>query len=622
MVSKEGRMATSQRIEDYALISNCAAGALVGRNGSIDWLCLPRFDSAACFAALLGGPEHGRWLIAPADPAPRIERHYLDGSLILVTRFETAEGAVELVDFIALWHGLSDVVRLVRGLSGRVSMCTELVLRFDYGSIVPWVERLPEGGISAIAGPERVLLRTPAPLRGEDLKTVGEFDVGAGETVPFVMSYGLSHLPRRQPVDAEQALQRVESFWKRWSARCCPAGPWTEAVKGSLVTLKGLTYSVTGGIVAAPTTSLPEQIGGTRNWDYRYCWLRDATFTLLALMHAGFYDEARAWRDWLLRAVAGSPEQLQIMYGLGGERRLAEWEVPWLPGYEESAPVRIGNAAVGQTQLDVYGEILDALYHAHLHGLPTVDRTVAIGRAVLDHLARVWRQPDEGIWEVRGPPQHFTHSKVMAWVAFDRAVKMLERLGEKIGRESETERLRRIRDDIHEDVCRRGFDPELGSFVQAYGSKALDASLLLLPLVGFLSATDPRMLGTVKAIQQRLVFDGFVCRYDTGETLDGLPPGEGAFLACSFWYADNLILQGRIQEARELFERLLSLRNDVGLLAEEFDPRLGRQVGNFPQAFSHVALINTAFNLTRAQGPAEQRARSGRRGRHPPAEAA
>jgi GH15 family glucan-1,4-alpha-glucosidase len=615
-------MPASQRIEDYALISNCAAGALVGRNGSIDWLCLPRFDSAACFAALLGGPEHGRWLIAPADPAARVERRYLDGSLILVTRFETAEGAVELLDFISSWHGFSDVVRLVRGQRGRVSMRTEFILRFDYGAVVPWVERLSEGGISAIAGPERVLLRTPAPLRGEDLRTVGEFDVDAGETIPFVMSYGLSHLPRRQPVDAGQALQRVESFWQRWSSRCTPAGPWTEAVKGSLVALKGLTYSATGGIVAAPTTSLPEQIGGTRNWDYRYCWLRDAAFTLLALMHAGFYDEARAWRDWLLRAVAGSPDQLQIMYGLGGERRLGEWEVPWLSGYENSRPVRIGNAAVAQTQLDVYGEILDALYLAHLHGLPTVDRTVAIGAAILDHLARIWRRTDEGIWEVRGPPRHFTHSKVMAWVAFDRAVKILERLGEKIGGEGAIERLRRIRDDVHDDVCRHGFDAELGSFVQAYGSKSLDASLLLLPLVGFLPASDPRMVGTVKAIERRLLVDGFVMRYDTGETADGLPPGEGAFLACSFWLADNLVLQGRIEEAREMFERLLSLRNDVGLLAEEFDPRLGRQVGNFPQAFSHVALVNTAFNLTRAQGPAAQRAGSPHRRSHAPGAAA
>jgi GH15 family glucan-1,4-alpha-glucosidase len=605
------------RIEDYALISNCATAALVGRDGSIDWLCLPRFDSAACFAALLGEPEHGRWLIAPIDPAPQVERRYRDGSLILETTFATPQGAVELVDFIGVRQGFPEIVRLVRGLQGRVSMRIEFTLRFDYGSVVPWVERLPEGGISAIGGPERVVLHTPAPLRGEDLKTVGEFEISAGETVPFVMSWRLSHLPRPQPIDAEQALRRVETFWRRWSSRCCPAGPWSDAAKRSLVTLKGLTYTATGGIAAAPTTSLPEEIGGARNWDYRYCWLRDATFTLLALMNGGFYDEARAWRDWLLRTVAGSPEQLQIMYGLGGERRLAEWEVPWLPGYEGSRPVRIGNAAVKQTQLDVYGEILDALYHAQTHGLPTVDRAIAIGRTVLGHLARIWHHPDEGIWEVRGPPQHFTHSKVMAWVAFDRAVKILEQVGDQIGGDGAIERLRRIRDDIHESVCRHGFDPALGSFVQAYGSKSLDASLLLLPLVGFLPPTDPRMIGTVKAIERRLIVDGFVMRYDTGEVVDGLPPGEGAFLACSFWLADNYILQGRIAEARALFERLLSLCNDVGLLAEEFDPRIGRQVGNFPQAFSHVALVNTAFNLTRAQGPAEQRARSGRRNRKP-----
>jgi GH15 family glucan-1,4-alpha-glucosidase len=614
---KRGKvMAANQRIEDYALISNCATAALVGRNGSIDWLCLPRFDSAACFAALLGEPEHGRWIIAPADPSHRVERRYLNGSLILVTMFETSGGAVELVDFIGLRHGFSDIVRLVRGLRGRVSMQTEFILRFDYGAVVPWVERLPDGGISAVGGPERVVLRTPVPLRGEDLKTVGEFDVSAGETIPFVMSYAPSHLPRPQPVDAEQALRRVETFWRRWSSRCCPAGPWTDAVKGSLVALKGLTFSATGGIVAAPTTSLPEQIGGSRNWDYRYCWLRDTTFTLLALMHGGFYDEARAWRDWLLRAVAGSPDQLQIMYGLGGERRLTEWEVPWLSGYEGSRPVRIGNAAVQQTQLDVYGEVLDALYVAHCHGLPTVDRAIAIGQSILGHLAQIWRQPDEGIWEVRGPPQHFTHSKVMAWVAFDRAVKFREQLGEQVGGAGESEALRRIRDEIHQDVCRRGFDPHLGSFVQAYGSKSLDASLLLLPLVGFLPPTDPRIVGTVKAIEQRLFVDGFVMRYDTGEVVDGLPPGEGVFLACSFWLADNYVLQGRVHEARELFERLLSLRNDVGLLAEEYDPRLSRQVGNFPQAFSHVALVNTAYNLTRAQGPAQQRADRRKARRH------
>jgi GH15 family glucan-1,4-alpha-glucosidase len=483
-------------------------------------------------------------------------------------------------------------------------MCVEFILRFDYGSMVPWVEQLPEGGISAIAGPERVVVRTPVPLRGEDLKSIGEFEISAGETIPFVLTYGPSHEPPPRPVDAERALHNALAFWRQWSDQCTPAGPWTDTVKRSLVVLKGLTYAPTGGVVAAPTTSLPEQIGGPRNWDYRYCWLRDTTFTLLALLNAGYSDEARAWRDWLFRAVAGSPDQIQIMYGLGGERRLTEWEVPWLPGYEGSHPVRIGNDAAHQIQLDIFGEIFDAFYQAYLHGLPPVERGPAIGQAVLGHLAQIWDQPDEGIWEVRGPPQHFTHSKVMAWVAFDRAIKISERLGAG----GWAERWCQLRDEIHADVCEKAFDRELGCFVQAYGSKALDASLLLLPLVGFLPPTDPRMIGTVKAIEERLVVDGFVLRYDTGQGVDGLPSGEGAFLACSFWLADNYILQGRTAEARGLFERLLGLTNDLGLLAEEYDPRAKRQVGNFPQAFSHVALVNTAFNLTRSEGPAEQRA--------------
>jgi GH15 family glucan-1,4-alpha-glucosidase len=599
------------RIEDYALIGDCATAALVGRNGSIDWLCLPRFDSPACFAALLGDPEHGRWLIAPSDPSHRVNRCYLDGSLVLATTFETSAGAVELIDFFRPRHGPLDLVRLVRGLRGRVAMCVELILRFDYGSLVPWVDRLPEGGISAIAGPERVVVRTPVPLHGEDLKSIGEFEISAGETIPFMLTYGPSHEPPPRPVDAERALHNALAFWRQWSDQCTPAGPWTDTVKRSLVVLKALTYAPTGGVVAAPTTSLPEQIGGPRNWDYRYCWLRDTTFTLLALLNAGYSEEARAWRDWLFRAVAGSPDQIQIMYGLGGERRLTEWEVPWLPGYEGSRPVRIGNDAAHQIQLDIFGEIFDAFYQAHLHGLPPVDRGPAIGQVVLGHLAQIWDQPDEGIWEVRGPPQHFTHSKVMAWVAFDRAIKISERFGTG----GWAERWRQLRDEIHADVCEKAFDRDLGSFVQAYGSKALDASLLLLPLVGFLPPTDPRMIGTVKAIEKRLVVDGLVLRYDTGEGVDGLPSGEGAFLACSFWLADNYILQGRIAEARDLFERLLGLSNDLGLLAEEYDPRTKRQVGNFPQAFSHVALVNTAFNLTRGQGPAEQRA-APRRGKH------
>ena len=606
-------MPSTLRIEDYALIGDCTTAALVGSNGSIDWLCLPRFDSAACFAALLGTPDHGRWLIAPDEPVVRVERRYLEGSLILATRFETAQGEVELVDFMRPHHSPSHLVRLARGLDGRVAMRTEFVLRFEYGSIVPWVERLPEGGITAVAGPEMAVLRTPAPLHGEDLKTVGEFMVAAGDTVPFVLSYGPSHLPPPRPVDPERALHETETFWRRWSDRCASAGPWTDIVKRSLVVLKGLTYAPTGGIVAAPTTSLPESIGGVRNWDYRYCWLRDATLTLLALMHAGYYNEARSWRDWLLRAVAGSPEQLQIMYGIGGERRLAEWEVPWLPGYEGSKPVRVGNAAVDQTQLDVYGELVDALYHAYRHGLPEVPRGAAIGRAMLQRLVDLWARPDEGIWEVRGGPQHFTYSKVMAWVAFDRAVK----ISEEFGTGGTAQRFRQQRDRIHAEICRNAFDRDLGSFVQAFGSKSLDASLLLLPLVGFLPPEDPRIQGTLKAIEERLLVDGLVMRYDTGEGVDGLPPGEGAFLACSFWLADNYVLQGRSAEAGELFQHLLGLCNDVGLLAEEYDPRARRQLGNFPQAFSHVALVNTAYNLTRSQGPAEQRANRRRRRREP-----
>jgi GH15 family glucan-1,4-alpha-glucosidase len=603
-------MASPLRIEDYALIGDCMTAALVGRDGSIDWLCLPRFDSGACFAALLGEPEHGRWLIAPRDPVTRAERRYRDGSLILTSRFATAEGEVELVDFMRPQHAQPHLVRLVRGRRGRVAMRTELILRFGYGTAVPWVERLPEGGgLTAVAGPDMAVLRTPVELRGEDLRTLGEFEVDAGETVPFVLSWGPSHRSPPPPVDADHALRDTEGFWSRWSRRCTPAGPWTETVRHSLVVLKALTYAPTGGIVAAPTTSLPEQIGGPRNWDYRYCWLRDASFTLLALMHAGYYDEARAWRDWLFRAIAGSPEQLQIMYGIGGERRLIEWEASWLPGYQGSRPVRIGNAAVDQTQLDVYGEVVDALYLAYSHGMPPLPRGNAIGRALIDHLSSIWDRPDEGIWEVRGPPQHFTHSKAMAWAAFDRAVKLAEHGGGAV------ERWRRLRDAIHAEICEKAFDPGLGSFVQAYGSKALDASVLLLPLVGFLRPDDPRIVGTVAAIERHLVVDGLVLRYDTESGVDGLPSGEGAFLPCSFWLADNLVLQGRVAEADALFRRLVALGNDVGLLAEEYDPRAGRQLGNFPQAFSHVALVNTALNLTRSQGPAAQRA-AHRGGRH------
>jgi len=600
------------RIEDYALLGDCETAALVSRDGSIDWLCWPRFDSGACFAALLGGPEHGRWRIAPADPTPRVRRQYRGDSLILETEFETAEGAVTLVDFMPLRGTASDLVRTVVGRRGRVAMATELILRFDYGSIVPWVSRRDDGSLVAIAGPDMVSLRTPVPLRGEGLTTVGEFTIAAGETASFVMTYAPSHLRPPVAVDPVAALADTEAFWQKWSARCTYAGEWPDAVRRSLVTLKALTYRPTGGIVAASTTSLPEQLGGSRNWDYRYCWLRDATMALLAFMDAGYFDEAAAWRDWLLRAAAGSPSQVQIMYGLGGERRLPEWEISWLPGYEGSAPVRVGNAAHGQLQVDVYGEVMDALHQARRGGVAESADGWKLERALVSHLETIWDQPDEGIWEVRGGRQHFTHSKVMAWVALDRALKGAERFGLR----GPLDRWRALRRHIHAEVCDKAFDPTLGSFVQAYGSKQLDASLLLIPLVGFLPPDDPRVRGTVEAIERRLSVDGLLLRYDTARTDDGLPPGEGAFLACSFWLADNFVLLGRHDDARALFERLLALRNDVGLLAEEYDTVAGRQVGNFPQAFSHVGVIDTALNLSRAAttqagAPAQERAAAG-----------
>src|SRR6266404_4646560 len=602
-------MEARRRIEDYALIGDCGSAALVGRDGSIDWLCLPRFDSGACFAALLGEPGHGRWLIAPVGPAARVERRYLDGSLILVTMFETAEGVVELVDFMRPRRRLPQLVRLVRGLRGRVAMCTELILRFDYGAVVPWVERLPEGGLSAIAGPERVVLRTSAPLRGEDLKTVGEFTVGAGETVPLVLSYGPSHQPLPPAVNPERALGDTETFWRRWSERCASAGPWSDVVKRSLVVLKGLTYAETGGIVAAPTTSLPEQLGGQRNWDYRYCWLRDATFTLMALVSAGYREEARAWRAWLQRSVAGSPHQLQIMYGLSGERQLLEWEVPWLPGYQGATPVRVGNAASGQLQLDVYGELIDAIYQARKHDLAPAGSAWPQQQKFIEHLEQIWEQPDEGIWEVRGGRRQFTLSKIMAWVALDRTVRDAERF--KL--QAPLERWRQLRDRMHATICERGFDGSRNTFTQSFGSSELDASLLLMPVVGFLPPDDPRVRGTIAAIEKELMVDGLVLRYRTKTGVDGLPPGEGMFLPCSFWLADNYTLQNRDAEASALFERLLSLRNDVGLLAEEYDPHARRQVGNFPQAFSHLALIGTALNLHDI-GPAQQRRQGAKAG--------
>jgi GH15 family glucan-1,4-alpha-glucosidase len=597
----------ASRIEDYALIGDCESAALVGRDGSIDWLCWPRFDSEACFAALLGYDEHGRWRIAPRDDDVRITRRYRGNTLILETRFETAEGAVLLIDFMPFRTEHPCLIRLVVGERGEVAMSTELVLRFGYGAIVPWVTRLDDGTLRAVAGPEMVLLRTPVHLVGQNMKTVGEFTVAAGEVVPFILSNAPSHLAPPAPPDSDAALKETEALWIKWSKKCKPAGHCSDAIIRSLITLKALTYWPTGGMVAAPTTSLPEQLGGVRNWDYRFCWLRDATLTLLALMNGGYGDEAQAWREWLLRAVAGSPEQVQIMYGIAGERRLTEWEVPWLPGYEGAAPVRIGNAAHGQLQLDVFGEVMDALHQARCNGLAASESGWAVQLALLSHLERVWIQPDEGIWEVRGPPRHFTYSKVMAWVAFDRAIKSAKQFD----LEGPVERWRTVAAEIHDQVCRDGFDPVLGSFVQSYGSKCLDASLLLLPCVGFLPVDDPRMQGTFDAIEKRLLVDGFVRRYDVGSD-DGLPPGEGVFLACSFWLVDAYILQERYAEARALFDRLLALANDLGLLSEEYDPAAKRLVGNFPQAFTHVALVNSAFNLTRAEKPAKQRAQAGK----------
>ena len=592
------------RIEDYGLIGDCESAALVGRNGSIDWLCWPRFDSEACFAALLGDERHGRWRIAPQEEPLRITRRYRDGTLILETLFETAEGAVRLVDFMPIARHGGEVVRLAVGERGSVRMRMELVLRFGYGAMVPWVSRLEDGGLRAIAGPDMVVLRTPAALRGEHMTTVAEFRVPAGETVPFVLSYGASHEPVPAVVNPRAALSTTGAWWRDWSGRSTVGGEHAEAVTRSLITLKALTYAPTGGIVAAPTTSLPEEIGGVRNWDYRFCWLRDATLTLLALMDAGYFDEAQAWRDWLLRAVAGSPEDMQIMYGLAGERRLSEWEVSWLPGYANSRPVRIGNGAHTQLQLDVYGELMDALHQARRAGLAGSEVSWSLQQELVRHLETVWDEPDAGIWEARGPAQHYTYSKIMAWVAVDRATKAAETYG----LPGPIDRWRALAARIHREVCERGIDPERGCFVRAYGGRELDASLLLLPQLGFLPPEDPRICATVTAIEKDLLRDGFVQRYDTTRSDDGLPPGEGAFLACSFWLADAYELCGRHEEARDLFARLLELRNDLGLLAEEYDVVRKRQVGNFPQAFSHVALVNTALNLTRRQKPAEQRA--------------
>ena len=584
-------------VEGYALIGDGHTAALVGRNGSIDWLCLPRFDSGACFAALLGDEEHGFWRIAPASTVYRVARRYRDETLVLETEFRTAEGVARLVDCMPQRSDHASVVRVVEGVSGRVPMRMDLVIRFDYGWVVPWMQRAGDHR-HGIAGPDSVCLATPAQTRGENFRTIAEFTVGPGDRVPFVLSWHPQFAEGSWGGDAMQATAATAAWWRQWSGRCSYQGPWREAVVRSLITLKALSYEPTGGIVAAATTSLPEQIGGARNWDYRYCWLRDAAFTLDALLRAGYGEEARAWRDWLQRVVAGDPAQLQIMYGPAGERRLTELELGWLPSYEGSRPVRTGNAASEQVQLDVYGEVMDALHQARLAGMVPDPAAWALQQVLTGHVERHWTEPDEGIWEVRSGRQQFTHSKVMAWVAVDRAVQAVERFG----LPGPAGRWRALRTRMHEEICTRGVDPRRGCFVRAYGSAEVDASLLLLPLVGFLPPGDKRVLATIEAVQDELCQDGLVRRYRTDHqgTADGLPGAEGAFLACSFWLVDNLALAGRLEEATRLFERLLDLRNDVGLLAEEYDPSLGRLTGNFPQAFSHVGLVNSAFNLATA----------------------
>ena len=594
------------RIEDYALIGDTQTAALVGRDGSIDWLCVPRFDSGACFAALLGDERNGRWLLAPAGGG-RVTRRYREGTLVLETEFETPDGAVRVVDCMPPRGEAPDVVRLVEGVRGRVRMRMQLVIRFDYGHVVPWVRR-HEGGLLAVAGPDALCLHTPVQTRGEDLTTVAEFWVAEGERVPFVLTWHPSHRPPPRPVDPVAAVPETEAWWSAWSSRARLPSEWRGPILGSLVVLKALTYAPTGGMVAAPTTSLPEQLGGVRNWDYRYCWLRDATLALDALVAAGYTEEAQAWRDWLLRAVAGNPTaDPQALYGPAGERRLTELELDCLPGYDGAGPVRIGNAAVSQLQLDVYGEVMDAMALSRRAGIPPDPFAWPLQRALLESLESRWREPDEGIWEVRGPRRHFTYSKVMAWVAMDCAVEAVERF-ELAG---PVERWRRLRSEIHEEVCREGYDHERNTFVQHYGSSRLDASLLAIPLVGFLPPSDERVRGTMEAVRRELCEDGLVLRYRTGdgEDVDGLPPGEGAFLPCTFWLADNLALLGRTAEARAVFDRLLGLRNDVGLLSEEYDPAAGRLVGNFPQAFSHLSLVNTGRLLARGEPTLPNRAR-------------
>jgi GH15 family glucan-1,4-alpha-glucosidase len=597
------------KIEDYGLLGDCETAALVGRDGSIDWLCWPAFDSDACFAAILGTRKNGRWLIAPADEVVRTSRRYWDNTLILQTQFETKDGVVAIIDFMPPRGEASDVVRLVRGIKGSVKMRMELVIRFGTGSEIPWVKRTEDGAMLAICGPDMTVLRTPAKLRGEDMTTVSDFEVSEGKTVPFVLTYGASHLQLPKPIDPARALQATEDFWLDWCSRCTYDGDNRDLVMRSLITLKALTYGPTGGIVAAPTTSLPEKLGGSRNWDYRYCWLRDATFTLLALMNSGYTEEASDWHNWLLRAAAGAPDNMQIMYGIKGERRLLEWEAGWLPGYEGAQPVRLGNAAHAQLQLDVYGELIDAFHQSRVSKLKLDDGTWDLELAVLGHLEEIWDQPDHGIWERRGKGFHYVFSKVMTWVAFDRGIKSAEQFGFK----APLERWRALRDTIHREVCEKGFDRKQDSFVESYGSEVLDASLLLLPAVGFLPGSDPRIRGTIAAIERYLIRDGFVLRHDPREVTSEIQPIEGAFLACSLWLADAYVLCGEIDKAQVLFDRVVAVANDLGLLAEEYDSGAGRQTGNFPQALTHIALINTAHNLSEAKHaddkPAMQRSK-------------
>jgi GH15 family glucan-1,4-alpha-glucosidase len=583
----------SKRIEDYALIGDLQTAALVERGGSIDWLCFPRFDSGACFASLLGTPENGRWLVAPVEGG-KTTRRYLHGTFVLETTWENDEGAVRVLDFMPPRGKAPDVVRIVEGVRGRVQMRSELVIRFDYGKIVPWVRRDDHARL-AIAGPDGLCFRTTARTYGENMRTVSTFAVDEGERIPFVLTWFPSNEDAPAEIDPEVALSDTETFWREWNDACeVKLKPEShDVLQRSLMVLKALTYAPTGGIVAAPTTSLPEWIGGVRNWDYRYCWLRDATLTLLALLNAGYVEEAAQWRRWLLRAVAGDPADVQIMYSVAGERRLTEFELPWLRGYEGSAPVRVGNAASEQLQIDVFGEVMDALFLARSHGLPKEKSAWSLQKLLLAYLEDIWAEPDEGIWEIRGERRHFVHSKVMAWVAFDRAVRSVETQG----MDGPLEKWRTLRDTIHQEVCDQGFDPELGSFTQSYGSKQLDASLLMIPLVGFLPASDPRVKGTIEAVERGLMEHGFVLRYRTHDGVDGLPAGEGVFLPCSFWLVDCLELLERHDEAHALFERLLSLANDVGLLSEEYDPVAKRLLGNFPQAFTHLALVNSAFTV-------------------------